>query len=300
MELTYEHKYRVYESEMTAGEAVKMVEYFDEHHYWIEMIQEWFPSVTSKLHSVLSKGIGFEQWLRDTGNESKRIAKDASVSGSKIHDAINKIILGQSVNMEEYEKFDKKEWKKLSNWIDWVSHYNIKFLATEITVWSEKYKVAGTLDAICIIDGEVWVLDWKTGNNIYDDAYYQVACYFDMYNEMIDKGIFPDMPKATRAGIVHLGSTNRTFPKKGLTAPGIGVKEVDIVESIRVYERVNDIWGVKNKSYKPPQLEYNYELKIDKSLSIIGNPQEKFIEMEIEKVDLKKVSVKKADIPGMI
>ena len=48
--------------------------------------ESYFPSVTEIL-SIYPKGHGFEQWLKDVGNNASGIADRAAEAGTKIHGA---------------------------------------------------------------------------------------------------------------------------------------------------------------------------------------------------------------------
>jgi predicted RecB family nuclease len=61
----------------------------------------------------------------------------------------------------------------------WVDQMKIKILEHERTVFSEKYKYAGTLDLLVNIgeDPRTYVIDVKTGKDIYSEAFMQISAY---------------------------------------------------------------------------------------------------------------------------
>lgn len=66
-----------------------------------------------------------------------------------------------------------------------IAPTNIKFLATEQSVCSVKYWYSGTFDVVCEIDGERYILDWKTSSGVYGREYfYQMAGYRNALQEM--------------------------------------------------------------------------------------------------------------------
>ncbi len=175
------------------------------------------------------------------------------------------MLYGNALNMEQDNGYTKLEWKKLNSWLNWYSELKIEPLGSELMVYSKLMGIAGTLDHPCIINGDVWILDWKTGNNIYDSSNLQVASYFKMYNAMIKAGVI-DYPIATRAGIVHIGAKNRTF--KDLNGPGIKVVELDTEKEFKVFESALQIYKWRNPDAKPPMIEYDYELKLGSKQTI--------------------------------
>ena len=51
------------------------------------------------------------------------------------------------------------------------------WVASEQTVFSRRYGYAGTLDAICVLDNRVTLLDVKTGRGVYPEVCLQLAAY---------------------------------------------------------------------------------------------------------------------------
>lgn len=60
---------------------------------------------------------------------------------------------------------------------NWVSDNKVTPLEHEKTVVSEKYKYAGTIDLIAKRNGDIWIIDVKTGKDIYPEAHIQVSAY---------------------------------------------------------------------------------------------------------------------------
>ena len=69
-------------------------------------------------------------------------------------------------------------------------HKEIKLQRAEMALTSEKYGYNGTLDCIGKINGDLVLLDWKSGKakeksvpDIYDEYRYQTAAYAMAFNE---------------------------------------------------------------------------------------------------------------------
>lgn len=230
----------------------KLIDYFDEHWYDVGN-NVILPSVTSILDKTLSKGYGFNQWLMNTGNESKVIAREAAESGSKLHNAIENLINGGTVSAE-LGNYTKEEWKKLNDWVNWYKTLKIKPISTETTVFDEELGYAGTADFICKINGEVWLLDWKTGNSIHDTAYLQVASYWHAWN-------LRNKPKIQRCGVVHVGASIRTA--KDLNNVGIKVEEVDFERDFEIFKNTLVIYKRLCPNDKAPTSVYPLELSLE-------------------------------------
>lgn len=92
----------------------------------------------------------------------------------------------------------------LANWNDWVADTAITPTLVEQTVYSRRHSYGGTADCWAFIDGDLWLLDIKTGRTIPDTVPLQLAAY-----QWADFRLDPDgeqqpIPRADRFGVVHL------------------------------------------------------------------------------------------------
>lgn len=73
---------------------------------------------------------------------------------------------------------------------DWMKKHNVRWLSTERTVYSRKYRFAGTCDGQALVDScsdekccpklfldELSVIDWKSSNHLSTQYLYQTAAY---------------------------------------------------------------------------------------------------------------------------
>jgi hypothetical protein len=312
------NKYKIIDK----GNGIGLVDYYSEHWYEIEGM---FPEcvncggsvgtgdlkcldcgadiIFKKIKSVsmvigtIDKGYGFKEWLKSVGPNADFISRKAADSGTKLHNAFEKSILGQAQSVDEGD-FDQKEWGKYNNWADWYEGLEIKPYHVELSVygnwnddnipapngidkkqWEWMNYVAGTADLIARVKyqdskgsgknkiitdhADVWLLDWKTGNSIYETSHLQLASYAKMYNDMVDKGIL-STPKVTRAGLVHVGASNKT--KSGLNNVGIKVEEVDIKRDIESFRDTLKVFNRFNPNLKAPSDRLPLTRKIEKGL----------------------------------
>lgn len=170
----------------------------------------YLPSVTWILDSY-PKGIGFQIFLKQNGENSERIKQEAADKGSKIHNAIAKGISGQKIkitdkfwnettNKDEELTFD--EWRAINWFYEWWKESMPQIIANEIVVYDLKIGVAGTVDLVCQIGNDIWLIDIKTGKSIWPSYKLQVAIYEKLYNKKINK-----------IGILHLGAQNKKHYK---------------------------------------------------------------------------------------
>jgi hypothetical protein len=65
----------------------------------------------------------------------------------------------------------------------WINSNDIKVIGHEQTVKSEKYHYAGTLDLLVEVNGNLTLIDVKTGKDIYPEAHLQVSAYKQALSE---------------------------------------------------------------------------------------------------------------------
>lgn len=65
----------------------------------------------------------------------------------------------------------------ITAFLKWEKEHKVKFLASEMIVYSKKHNYVGIMDAKAKIDGKITCVDFKTSNGIYDEMRFQVAAY---------------------------------------------------------------------------------------------------------------------------
>jgi hypothetical protein len=66
---------------------------------------------------------------------------------------------------------------------EFMEQHQVKVISQEKTLLSEEYKIAGTLDMYCEIGGVKYIVDVKTGKDIYQEAGLQLSAYAQMMRE---------------------------------------------------------------------------------------------------------------------
>lgn len=172
------------------------------------------------IASHYPKGIAYYKWLADKGwDEAEAIKNAAAGRGSKVHQAIESIFKGEEVRIdskfvnpqtEQEEELTLEEVDAILSFIDWYNEVKPKVICYEINVFSDKYNYAGTIDLVCEINGELWVIDFKTSQYIWPSHKIQVSSYA----KIIETGEHdiaaiptPDVPyyKKPKLGILQLG-----------------------------------------------------------------------------------------------
>lgn len=238
------------------GEQVKFID----ARYYTRDREHWFPGVTTIL-GVLSKGKQFENWLKSNGFNADVLTREAMERGSRVHQAIQDLLLGKELvygTTEQGAYFSRDEWQMINRFYDFYTGFNPVTVDVEKVLVSDVLRFGSQLDYVCMLNGERWVIDHKTGA-LYDTAFMQVASYVHLWNEF-----FPNEP-IQRAGILHLDSAHRGRDKSGKEIQGKGWKLVpvdDIEQNWEDFQHLQAIWERQNPNYTPFNLVFPAKLRL--------------------------------------
>ena len=231
------------------------LEFLDSRYYQVGE-DTFYPSVTTILDTY-PKGPAFTNWLKDVGHSAKIIAERAAESGTKVHKAAEKLIAGEELVWDDHV-YDLSEWEGVLRFVNFYTKFAPKVIASEVTTISHKHGYAGTLDLVCEIDGEVFLIDLKFGNAIYQTYYFQLAAYKQSWEENGGQHI-------DKMGILHLKAQTRTEGKKG-SIQGIGWNIVQPKESyerlLEIFLKTKDIYDYENPESKPKNLVLPARVKL--------------------------------------
>ncbi len=124
------------------------------------------------------------QWLGKTRADQKKF-KRAGEIGTALHKHIEWTIrkeLGQEVGPQP--ELPPEGQTAFSKWIEWRDTVDLKPIHIEQVVYSLEFGYAGTLDLYAEVEGQLAVVDWKSGKAIYPEAYLQNAAYCCALEEM--------------------------------------------------------------------------------------------------------------------
>jgi hypothetical protein len=104
-------------------------------------------------------------------------ARDASADlGTAVHAAIEARVHGQPCPALSPE-LEAGAQAYLDGFSQFVTARRPRFVTSEATVFSRRHGYAGTLDAVCVLDGTLTLLDVKTGKSVYPEVALQLAAY---------------------------------------------------------------------------------------------------------------------------
>ena len=154
-----------------------------ERYYIAENGTEYL-SVTSFVGKFSNGKEDIERWKTAVGEaEAHRIVTAAATRGTAIHLACENLLLNKP--WQDISMFYKQDFITMKKHLE--AHVNNVF-ALEHQMYSNKLKLAGTVDCIAEYNGEMCIIDFKTASQLkYRDQinsyFLQVSCYGVMLYE---------------------------------------------------------------------------------------------------------------------
>ena len=220
----------------------------------------YYPSVTTILQ-YMPKNKFFEMWLKDVGHNADLIMRRAGKEGTQVHEAIETLLEGEELHwMDDYgnAKYNEKVWEMINKFVDFWTTCKPELISTEEFVYSDEYRYAGTADLVCKLDGEVWLIDFKTSNSLHKSYDLQLASYAKALRE--SKGV-----EIERTGILWLKSSKRGPSKQKGRIQGRGweLKMIDdIEENFELFQLIRKLYNLENPDTEPIYTKYSTVLKL--------------------------------------
>jgi len=158
---------------------------------------DWYKPSTTTICDIVSKGVGFNMWLGNAVSYAAAMeyANERADIGTMVHDACERLILGDEVDTE-VGWIDRKT-SEIREWTDEHRKYIMSFLAfhdltefkteaTEVSLYHPNHPTAGTIDWVVRIKNkkgkwERWMIDFKTGKG-YDIHQVQLSDYKTLWD----------------------------------------------------------------------------------------------------------------------
>jgi hypothetical protein len=221
---------------------------------------EYYPS-SSWIAGYYHKGKGFENYLKQHGEDADMILIEAGLRGSHVHQAVEMIIAGEVIESDtpifngqtgKEEELTTDEWEVIKTFVDWNNEMKPTYLLSERTVISKKYKYGGTLDAVVKIGEKTYLIDFKTSKAIYPSHRIQLASY--------KEALMEEKPKADGINLAILQIGYRLNKK--------GWKFTEIEDKFDLFLNTYAIWKEENPNSKPRQIDLPIKLGISNPLVI--------------------------------
>ena len=212
----------------------------------------YVPSVTW-ICEHYPKGIPFYKWLADKGwNEAEAIKIAAGDKGSKVHHAVLDLLMGNVIQMsdkywnettEKDEELTVEEYACVLSFADWFTSQTIngtppEIKVNELSVINKTENYAGTIDLICVIADQHWIIDFKTSQYIWPSHELQLSAY---KHALKNKEKIP-----YKLGILQLGyhQNKRHY------------KFTEIADKYDEFLAAKVIWANETKGVQPLQRDY--------------------------------------------
>jgi ATP-dependent exoDNAse (exonuclease V) beta subunit len=221
---------------------------------------KYYPSVTYVL-GYYPKGKFFENWLKQVGFSADYIVKKAAEEGTQVHELAEAYLNGEELNFLDERgrpQYNPDVWQMFLRFVEFWETFKPTLIETEVHIFSDELKVAGTCDLIVEINGELWLLDLKTSNQIQTVYELQTAVYGQCYEECFGK-------KIDRYGILWLKSSKRGPKKDKMQGKGWEVVESSrtFEENIDIFKTVKRLFDLENPTHSPVFTEFRTTAKRD-------------------------------------
>jgi hypothetical protein len=226
-----------------------IVQITTEDERWYSMPFEdkviYLPS-TTWICQYYPRGIAYFKWLASKGwDEAEALKEAAGEKGTYTHKACEMLLDGSVVRFDtvvDDRQLTTEEYANVMSFVAWFNEAKPKSIKTEFTVFAPGNTHAGTIDYICEINGETWVIDFKTSASIWPSHIIQLTAY----------RIALDIE--CKLGILQLGYKYNKNKKYKLT-------EVPFKPDL--WKAAYTIWEDECKGIVPLQRDYPLELSLN-------------------------------------
>lgn len=101
------------------------------------------------------------------------VSSAAKSIGTEVHRMIEEYIM----TGKDPKQTSEAAANSFLGFLEWESKNNVRWLASEITLFHEHIGYAGTADARAVINDHEYIIDFKTSKSIYDEYRIQLAAY---------------------------------------------------------------------------------------------------------------------------
>jgi len=211
------------------------------------------PSVTW-ICGHYPKGIAFYKWLANKGwDEAESLKQSAGDKGSRVHKAIENLINGEEVRLDaqfdnsegKLEELSAEEYGCVMSFAQWFESVKPEIITAETTIFSEKNNFAGTIDFICKIGDEKWIVDFKTSQYVWPEYELQLSAYKKAMEELTGEQF--------KIAILQVGY-KRNHKEYKFT---------ELEDKFDLFLSAQTIWLNETSGQKPLQKDYPIKLKLD-------------------------------------
>jgi len=160
------------------------IKIIDGKRFYVTADGNAYPSITSIL--ALQDKPGLKKWREDVGEkEAKRISQESMRIGTAVHQMCEFYLSNYIIKLKNEDKKIVDTFNRLRFLLGNINN----IVGTEIALYSDMLRVAGTADCIAEYNGVPSIIDFKTSRKPkkeawIDDYYMQTFAYKLMFEEM--------------------------------------------------------------------------------------------------------------------
>ena len=160
------------------------IQIIDGKRFYVTPDGNAYPSITTILS--LQDKPGLKKWRENVGEkEAKRISQESMRIGTAVHQMCEIYLNNLVVKLDKSEKIIRDTFNRMRFLLGNIDN----IVGTEIALYSDLLRVAGTTDCIAEYNGVPSVIDFKTSRKPkkeewIDDYYMQTFAYKLMFEEM--------------------------------------------------------------------------------------------------------------------
>ena len=118
----------------------------------------------------------------DLSNIPKHILDQASERGTLVHEYIESYFNGEPTQLPI------ELWGYRDSFHEWLEQFDkVEPLHLEYKFYDDEYEIKGSVDFIGYLDGELYVIDWKTSSNMSGETLLSANLQSLIYRDMIEK-----------------------------------------------------------------------------------------------------------------
>jgi len=237
---------------------------------------KFYPSSTW-ISDYYPKGIGFYKNLANKGWDlAEEEMQAAGDKGSKVHYACQDIDSGKGVNIqtskylnhstEKEEELTPEEIECILAFQSWTDVFKPELLASELTAFNDNYGYAGTIDKIYRLEGRIYIVDLKTGQNIWPSTELQISSYSNLEIDYKALGIKDEEWQARKLAILQIGyyRNERKY------------KFTEMEDKFGLFLHAKAIWNNENLEAKPKEAKFPLVIKSQfRANGIVEEPKPK-------------------------
>lgn len=160
------------------------------------------PGVTDIIGSNLGWNkaalIAWANKMSSAGQDPDKIRDQAAGIGTITHAMVKEFLLEKTFDRDEYPPLDVQVAERaFLGFMRWFEDSNIKVLDSELPLTHSEWYYGGTLDLKCELDGDLYIVDFKTSTGVYLEHKIQLAAYRELV-------IFNNVNEQPLCGILHL------------------------------------------------------------------------------------------------